>query len=91
MNKQKLIRCRTCNYIMYDTIHVNKLIKSSNTNPYNQTSIALQCPGCKAHNIFHFIKDNDTWVLHAPEEMPEEDYDNILKEQQEREALQEEL
>ena len=26
------------------------------------------------------------WVLHAPEEMPEEDYDNILKNQQEREA-----
>jgi len=73
---------------MYDTVHANKLIESSNTNPYNQTSIALQCPGCGAHNIFHFIKDRDMWILHAPEEMPEEDYDNILKNQQEREAIQ---
>lgn len=88
MSNHDLIRCHSCNYIMYDTVHANKLIESSNTNPYNQTSIAFQCPGCGAYNIFHFIKDKDMWILHALEEMPEEDYDNILKNQQEREAME---
>ena len=85
-NNENLITCHLCGYI-----YSNKLIESSNTNPYNQTSIAFQCPGCGAYNIFHFIKDRDMWILHAPEEMPEEDYDNILKDQQEREAIQREL